>query len=332
MALTAFPELSKLASLQDDTKYAYVHVTPSGSKPTFLLLHGFPSSSFDWRHQIVRLKGAGYGVIAPDLLGYGDTDKPVEVEKYAFKAMSGHIAEILDKEGLQKVVGVGHDWGSGLLSRLANYHTERFLAIITISVSYLEPGIVYDLDAFNVGTAQAFGYPTFGYWKFFDSDDAAEVLDRNPKSTTSLMYPEGPETWMTDLCPLGGARTWITSGTATAHPSWITEDEAALHECILAQGGYTGPLNWYKSVIKGINDVDDATIEPEQKYLTLPNMLVVSTKDFATRPELQEMRSREWVKDLRIETLDCGHWIPLERSEELFALLEDFTTAVTEKN
>ena len=55
------------------------------------------------------LKDAGYGVVAPDLLGYGDTDKPEVLEAYSMKRMSGHIAELLKKEGLEKVVGVAHD-------------------------------------------------------------------------------------------------------------------------------------------------------------------------------------------------------------------------------
>ena len=56
------------------------------------------------------LKEAGYGVVAPDLLGYGDTDKPRGLEAYKMKRMSGHITEILDIEGLKKVIGVAHDW------------------------------------------------------------------------------------------------------------------------------------------------------------------------------------------------------------------------------
>ena len=54
---------------------------------------------------------AGYGVLAPDLLGYGDTDKPEELEAYRMKRMSGHIVEILEHEGLkEKIMGVAHDW------------------------------------------------------------------------------------------------------------------------------------------------------------------------------------------------------------------------------
>lgn len=106
MAITAFPTRSKQLRLHDGTTYAYVRVLPAdAAKPTFLLLHGFPSRSWNWRHQIARLREAGCGVMAPDLLGYCDTDKPEELEAYAMKRMSGHVVGILEREGLGKVVG-----------------------------------------------------------------------------------------------------------------------------------------------------------------------------------------------------------------------------------
>ena len=111
MALQAFPSISKSVHLDDGTTYSLVSVPAADpQKPTFLLLHGYPSSSWDWRHQIAQLKNAGYGVVAPDLLGYGGTDKPEELGAYTMKRMSGHVKEILQKEGLEKVVGVAHDW------------------------------------------------------------------------------------------------------------------------------------------------------------------------------------------------------------------------------
>lgn len=110
MALSCFPDISKHVKLSDGSGYAYVYVAASASKPTFLLLHGFPSSSYDWRHQIQALAAKGFGVVVPDLLGYGDTDSPADVEAYSFKRMSDHLAEIVANEGIAKVIGVGHDW------------------------------------------------------------------------------------------------------------------------------------------------------------------------------------------------------------------------------
>jgi soluble epoxide hydrolase / lipid-phosphate phosphatase len=111
MALQVFPDISKKVSLSDGTNYAYIRIPAVDStKPTFLLLHGFPSSSYDWRHIVLELRERGYGVIAPDLLGYGDTDKPVEVAEYSFKRMGNDVAELIHIENLDKVIGVGHDW------------------------------------------------------------------------------------------------------------------------------------------------------------------------------------------------------------------------------
>lgn len=90
--------------------YSYTAVPARDGQITFLLLHGFPSSSYDWRHTISDLTDAGYGVIAPDILGYGETSKPAEVEEYAQEKLSNQVAEILTHENIPHVVGVGHDW------------------------------------------------------------------------------------------------------------------------------------------------------------------------------------------------------------------------------
>lgn len=110
MASVAFPELAKKATLSDGTTYGYVHVPAAPSKPTFLLLHGAPSSSYVWHHQIEQLPKAGFGVIAPDLLGYGDTDRPESYEAYQMCRMVPQVYELVSKViGMDKVIGVGHD-------------------------------------------------------------------------------------------------------------------------------------------------------------------------------------------------------------------------------
>lgn len=90
--------------------YSYTVARPDYGRGTYLLLHGFPSSSYDWRHTIKDLTDAGYGVIAPDILGYGATSKPASYEEYAQENLSNHVVEILKHEGALSVIGVGHDW------------------------------------------------------------------------------------------------------------------------------------------------------------------------------------------------------------------------------
>lgn len=89
-------------------------------------------------------------------------------------------------------------------------------------------------------------------------------------------------------------------------------------------------MNRYKSAMKGISQEDEVNIPYENKFLTLPNMLICSTNDYAARAELQEQRHRKWTKKTRVEILDCGHWIQLEKREDLFRLLISFADEVAD--
>ncbi|RYP25030.1 hypothetical protein DL765_000258 [Monosporascus sp. GIB2] len=330
MASTAFQSLAKKATLSDGTTYGYVAVSPSKpGKPTFLLLHSYPSSSFDWRHQIASLPAAGYGVIALDLLGYGDTDKPKDVASYRLKAMSSHISEILDREGVSRCIAVGHDWGCGLLSRLANYIPDRLLGIVPVSVGYVEPGMSWDIDAFNQFTEQFFGYPTYGYWPWHNTEQAVKDCDDHPASVFTLTYAADAEDWKVNLAPIGAAREYVTAGKVDALPSWYNLEDYTTRDRILASG-YQGPMSWYKAAMRGVNDADEAAFPTrEDKLCKVPTLLVVSDKDYVTRADMQIMKAKEFVRDLHIQTVEgCGHWIQLDRADELHNLLDGFAAKV----
>ena len=110
MAAIAFPSIASSTTLNDGTTYSYVHVQPQDNKPYILFLHGFPESSFGWRHQIPHFSKLGYGIIAPDLLGYGGTSKPANLKAYIMKKMAEELCHVLDALGIKQVIGVGHEW------------------------------------------------------------------------------------------------------------------------------------------------------------------------------------------------------------------------------
>lgn len=110
MAHVFAPSLAHSTKLSSGATYSYIHSPPSNGQSTILFLHGFPDSSYSWRHQIPFFKDKGYGLVVPDLLGYGGTDKPETLEAYKLKKMSGEVVELLDELKVDKVVGVGHDW------------------------------------------------------------------------------------------------------------------------------------------------------------------------------------------------------------------------------
>ena len=109
-------------------------VVDHGSGPPVLLLHGFPDSRFQWRHQIGPLASAGYRVIAPDLRGFGDAPKPEGVEHYRLPVIARDVIGMLDALGLARVRLVGHDWGAGLSWFLAFSYPDRFEKMVVLSV------------------------------------------------------------------------------------------------------------------------------------------------------------------------------------------------------
>ena len=90
--------------------YHYYSSTPSTGKPTLLLVHGFPSLAVDWHNQIAYFSERGYGLIVPDQLGYGGSDKPVEAIAYTHSSLAKDLIEILNHEKATDVVAIGHDW------------------------------------------------------------------------------------------------------------------------------------------------------------------------------------------------------------------------------
>ena len=109
MAAIAFPCLTTSVRLPNGTTYSYIHIEPKGEESYILFLHGFPDSAYGWRHQFGHFSDLGYGLIVPDLLGYGATSKPKEVEAYRLKKMSDEVVGILDAHGIKQEMGVGHD-------------------------------------------------------------------------------------------------------------------------------------------------------------------------------------------------------------------------------
>jgi len=77
-----------------------------------LLLHGFPERWISWRFQMPLLARLGYRVWAPDLRGYGETERPPGVERYAIESLMDDVAGLIDASGARQVLLMAHDWGA----------------------------------------------------------------------------------------------------------------------------------------------------------------------------------------------------------------------------
>jgi len=101
-----------------------------------ILLHGFPDSSHLWRNQIPALVASGLRVIAPDLRGFGESDKPQDVDAYRITTLAADVVSILDALWIERAHVVGHDWGAGLAWVVAGLHPDRVDRLVAMSVGH----------------------------------------------------------------------------------------------------------------------------------------------------------------------------------------------------
>ena len=107
----------------------YVDEGPRDGEPV-LMLHGEPSWSYLYRKMIPTIVDAGLRAIAPDLVGFGRSDKPASQDEYSYQAHVDWVADFVEQLDLRDATLVGQDWGGLIGLRVAAEHPERFARIV----------------------------------------------------------------------------------------------------------------------------------------------------------------------------------------------------------
>jgi pimeloyl-ACP methyl ester carboxylesterase len=111
-----------------------LHVAEAGDGPLVLLLHGFPQFWWTWRAQLPALAAAGFRAVAPDLRGYGASDKPPR--GYDLPTLSSDVAALVRALGERDAVVVGHDWGGLLAWTTAALHPRSVRRLVVLSMAH----------------------------------------------------------------------------------------------------------------------------------------------------------------------------------------------------
>ena len=90
----------------------HLHIAEQGEGPLVLLCHGFPECWYSWRHQFAALSAAGFHAVAPDMRGYGRSDRPEAIDQYTLLHIVGDMVGVLDALGAEQAVIAGHDAGA----------------------------------------------------------------------------------------------------------------------------------------------------------------------------------------------------------------------------
>ncbi|KAK3682002.1 hypothetical protein LTR37_020680 [Vermiconidia calcicola] len=305
--------------------YSY-HITPgANSAPKhapFLFHHGWPDSHVAWSKVAEHLASLPNSLVIPDMLGYGESEKPKDVKALAYDGMARDMVDILDAEGIDKVISVGHDHGSIPAQRLYNLHTDRVAALILFNIPYMPPnktGPAFSIDGFNQWATQTFGYPTYEYWNFFALDpEAPQIMSEN----VSRVWEACHTTNMKRLfCIPGAFREYLTNHSL---PSQTLKDYAYGPELKdawiqnISAGGFEAPLNYYKAVVQDVHRESDQKVKDEDVVVQVPLLFIGGKQDPVCRPELGEsIADPGLLPNLTTVVVDTGHWPMLEKPEEV---------------
>jgi haloalkane dehalogenase len=179
-AVPDFPYEPRYVEVDDDDggllRIAYVEDGPDDGE-TVLLLHGEPSWSFLYRRMIPVLTGAGLRVVAPDLVGFGRSDKPARQEDHTYARHVGWLREALfDRLDLRDVTLVCQDWGGLLGLRLVGEHPDRFARVVAANTG-LPTGDHPMSEAFLAWQRFATTSPAFDVGRVVQNGTASELPD-----------------------------------------------------------------------------------------------------------------------------------------------------------
>jgi len=269
-----------------------LHCLEQGEGTPVLLLHGFPELAYSWRHQLPALAAAGYRALAPDLRGYGESDKPDAVEAYDIFQLTDDLIGLLDALDIEQAVIAGHDWGGIILWQFALLHPRRVKAVIGLNTPFLPRGPLPPTEVFR-NTPDG----RFNYILHFQEEGVAE---REIEAD------------------IEGSLRRIVRGVAGR--DFLSAADLHVYARAFSKGGLRGPLNYYRNFDRNWRLSEDLA----GRHVTQPALMITAAGDPVLKPEMAEGMER-WVPNLKRHLVkDSGHWTQQEQPEEVNRVMIDF--------
>jgi len=306
-----------------ETNGIRLHVAEQGEGPLIILCHGFPECWYSWRHQLPALAKAGFRAVAPDLRGYGRSDRPEELEKYTILHDIGDIVGLLDALGAKQAVIAGHDVGAAIAWQAALLRPDLFSAVIALSPPFRPRGFG---DSGPPTTLMPRNENAVFYQLFLQTPEAEAALGRDLRRTFRSQFyalsgdrPSAAGGFPAGMVPRNGAL--LTDPVSL--PAWVTESDIDVYVAEFTRSGLRGALAWWRNI-----DRSWELLAPfAGARVTVPALYIAGDRDFvaaAFSPVIA--RQSAMVPKLRpaIMLPGCGHWTQQECAPEVSAAMIDF--------
>mgnify|MGYP000205153377 CR=1 FL=1 len=265
-----------------------------------VLCHGWPEHAYSWRYQVPALVVAGYHVIVPNQRGYGNSSRPSEVTDYDIAHLTGDLVGLLDHYGYDDATFVGHDWGAMVVWGLTLLHPNRVNKSINLSVPYQERW-----EKPWIEMMEQFMGPDFYFVHFNRQPGVADaMLNENTSQFLRNLYRKNQP----PVAPAPGMMIINLAKEETPQGEPVmTDSELAVFVFAFETTGFTGSINWYRNLDRNWHLLAD--VDP---IIQQPVLMIYGDRD----PVAKSENLADFVPNVEVVNLDCGHWIQQEKPEE----------------
>ncbi len=272
-----------------DTNGIQLHYVTQGEGPLMLCLHGFPEFWYSWRYQIEAFSST-HKVVAIDLRGYNDSDKPKAKSAYALSELIEDVAGVIRALGYEKCTLVGHDWGGAIAWSFAYAYPQMLDRLIVLNLPHPAK--------FAAGLRTPQQLLRSWYIAFFQLPLLPELLLKanNYEAIRAAFRDQ-----------------------AVNPDAFTTADLDALVAAAAKPNAIESMLNYYRNIAGS-----GGLLNREWGVLNVPTLMVWGENDRALGKELT-YGTEQYVSDFTIHYIpNCSHWVQQEQPDQVNQYIKDF--------
>ena len=267
-----------------------LHYVSQGTGQLILMLHGFPEFWYSWRHQIAEF-ASDYHVVAVDLRGYNDSDKPQEVAAYQMSELLADVKGIISGLGYEDCILVAHDWGGAIAWNFAYSHPSMVEKLIVMNFPHPAK--------FAAGLQTWQQLQKSWYIFFFQIPFLPEfIFQANNYQAIASAF--------TDM--------------AVDKSAFTPEDLAAFQAAAAKPEALTAMINYYRANFK----IPPDNLAQDGDILDIPTLMIWGEEDRLLGKELT-YGTDAYVRDLELKYIpNCSHWVQQEQPTLVNQYIQEF--------